>query len=87
MANAPTKTDTKKKEKEDPRKAWQRIAPRRVDRVIQSVYALAKLARPNAYTWTPVELDKIIDALGKAFEHCERSFRNPGAVKREGFKF
>lgn len=86
MAN-PTKPETKKREKKDPRKAWQEIAPRRIGRVLQTVNALSKLARPTAYTWTPTELTEMIAALGDAFERCERCFRNPGTVKVEGFKF
>ena len=86
MAN-PTKPETKKREKKDPRKAWLEIAPRRIGRVLQSVNAVTKLARPSAYTWTANELTEMLDAFGKAFTRLESSFRNPGTVKVEGFKF
>ena len=86
---APAKSpDTKKREKKDPRAQWQKIAPKRIDRTLKSVAGLAKLARPSAYTWTSAELEKMLTALGNAFEHCERSFRNPGTTAmKEGFRF
>lgn len=60
----------------------------RVDRVLSSIGALAKLSRREAYDYTPSQVTQILNAIGEACEKMEKAFTTTTTKgKPGGFSF
>lgn len=66
--------------------AFVRIAPRRVDKVLDSIKNLAPLASKN-YEYTPEQVDKMFVVMAEALAECRAKFDGAKVEKKTGFTF
>lgn len=87
MAKTETTTKAKRVPKSDTEKRanFKTKATKATNRVLKALVSLRKLARPASYAWTPEEVGKIMEAIGREADVANAAFRNPGRQKAEGF--
>ena len=69
----------------DKKKRFQKIAPKRVQRVLDSMNSLSKCSNKYNYEYTEEEKNKIIGAVNQSFSELENKF-NSGFKKNKEFR-
>lgn len=69
------------------RERFERVATKRVDRVIKDIQVLANCSNINNYEYTSADIEKMLKAIREELKLLESAFRNDLKESREGFKF
>ncbi len=69
------------------RERFERVATKRVDRVIKDIQVLANCSSINNYEYTSADIEKMLKAIREELKLLESAFRNDLKESREGFKF
>ncbi len=64
-----------------------RLAPARVDKVLNGIGSLKKLSVRGTYEYTPEQIEKIFSALRTAMDDCEEAFKPKEKTQSAGFSF
>ena len=63
---------------------FQRVAQKRVQRVLDSLQSLSQCSNKRMYQWNNAQVNKIWNAIEKAYKECRTSFEK---TDPEEFKF
>lgn len=69
------------------RERFERVATKRVDRVIKDIQLLTNCSNINNYEYTNADVDKMLKAIKEELKLLEFAFRADLTESREGFKF
>lgn len=69
------------------RERFERVATKRVDRVIKDIQLLINCSNINNYEYTNADVDKMLKAIKEELKLLESAFRTDLTESREGFKF
>lgn len=73
-----------KRESETKSDRFQRVARKRVQRVLDSLKSLSQCSNKRMYEWNNAQLNKIWNAINKAYKDCQASYEK---AEPEEFKF
>ncbi len=65
---------------------FMRLAPPRVDKILNGIASLKKLSVKGSYEYTPEQTEKIFSAIKNALDDCEEAFK-PKEKTTSGFSF
>ena len=63
---------------------FQRVAQKRVQRVLDSIQGLSQCSNKRMYQWNNAQVNKIWNAIDKVYKECRISFEK---AEPEEFKF
>ena len=64
-----------------------RLAPPRINKVIQGLQSLKKLSAHSSYEYSEEQTQKMFAAIRAELDECEAAFKPKEVKKDEGFKF
>ncbi|EGK14559.1 hypothetical protein [Psychrobacter sanguinis] len=73
--------------KSDRRDRFERVASKRVERVINDIRLLSNCSNTNNYEYTSADVDKMLKAIRDEIKLLEASFKSGARDLDEGFKF
>lgn len=72
--------------KESKAEAFVRIAPKRVDKILDAIKSLSTMASKN-YEYTPEQVNKMFIAIADALSEARNKFDGVASEKKTGFNF
>lgn len=72
--------------KETKSQIFKRLAMSRVNKAVNAIDSIGKLANPASYEYTVAQVKLINDALTEAHANMTLRFKSPGAASSGGFK-
>lgn len=69
------------------RERFERVASKRVERVIKDIQVLTNCSNTNNYEYTNADIDKMLKAIREELKLLESAFRSDLRDLDEGFKF
>ena len=64
-----------------------RLAPPRVNKIINGINSLKKLSSKSSYDYSEEQVEKMISAIRAALDDCEQSFKPKEKKENGGFSF
>ena len=73
--------------KSERRERFERVAAKRVERVINDIRLLSNCSNTNNYEYTSADVDKILKAIREELKLLEASYKSGVRDSIDGFKF
>lgn len=73
--------------KSDRRDRFERVASKRVERVINDIRLLSNCSNTNNYEYTSSDVDKMMKAIKEELKLLEAAYKSGVRDSKEGFRF
>lgn len=70
-----------------PRERWLKTAPRRTEKAINALEALARCGNRTLYEFEPAEVEQVNDAINGATDKLREAFLTATKLEKKAFRF